>query len=144
MLSWKGGTMNKEKGFLAYYNLLIMMIVLASMTTIILSNVSYKNYNSMYLYDAHMYSHMESFAYEMIAKLKDMNIRASTSESKKVMGYTYMIAFIDIIDKINKEYSLSIMSTYKMLYVNGFNLKLVCRIVDDKVIVNNKGFIYGQ
>ena len=70
--------MNKEKGFLAYYNLLIMIVILASLTTITIRNLSVKYYYNAYFHDCYTRSLIENVGYKVLNELHFIYISSFT------------------------------------------------------------------
>lgn len=135
--------MNKEKGFLAYYNLLIMIVILASLTTITIRNLSVKYYYNAYFHDCYTRSLIENIGYKVLNELKNHENYSFSVNEKITDNDIYISGSSSIVNKKQKKYKVSVRVDYFVLYRWGYTLTINCSLVDDKVVIEDWGGKYG-
>lgn len=134
--------MSNEKGFLAYYNLLIMIVVLASLTTITIRNLSVKYYYNVYFHDCYTRSLMENLGYKNLDDIKNHKNYSFSIDEKITDNDIYINGSTSIIDKKLKKYRVRVSVNYFVLYRAGYILTINCSLVDNRVVIEDWGGNY--
>lgn len=127
--------MSKEKGFLAYYNLLLMIVILASLTTITIRNVSVQYLYNAYFSDCYCRSLIENIGHRLLEELNDKKPKRSTYHEYFFNANAYIGGGCNLIDKNSNKYCISILLNQAVLYKRGYGLLIYCSVVDDKIVI---------
>ncbi len=137
--------MSKEKGFLAYYNMLILIVVLACITTSTLRHASVVQLDNRNVFSVAYSPKIESRFYESLKIIKKNRHAGSI-----IAHYKYCNGYITIFSNLSeviKDKEIYIMNTelYQQNHrYDSYCLSLTFTIIDEKKIIKGWEFKYGS